>query len=133
MSIPLTVNGVEFEFPETGDVLWGSTVTNWAEAVTDGMLQKAGGSFTLTAEVDFGATYGTKQAYIKTQTANIATAGFGRLARADVISWRNQGNSGNLDLGVSASDILQFNGEDLIAGAIVNADISASAAIAFSK
>lgn len=133
MSVSLTVNGTSYNYPQTGDVNWGVQATNWASSVTSGMLQKAGGSFTLTAEVDFGATYGLKTAYYKTQTANNASAGAYRLARTDVVSWRNQANGANLDLGVSSSNILQFNGEDIIAGAIVNADISASAAIAFSK
>lgn len=133
MSIALVVNGVTFNYPETGDTNWGVQATAWANAVTSGMLQKAGGAFTLTAEVDFGATYGLKTAYYKTQTSNISTAGQFRLARADVISFRNQANSGNLDLGVNSSDVLTFNGEVVPAGLIVNADVDPSAAIAFSK
>lgn len=77
------------------------------------MLQKAGGLFQLLAEVDFGTTYGIQSVYFKTRTSNIADAGQFRLARADVINWRNQANSGNLSLGVSSSNVLQFNGVDL--------------------
>lgn len=133
MSVSLTVNGVSFDYPQTGDENWGVQATGWATAVTSGMLQKAAGSFTLTAEVDFGATYGAKIAYLKSQTANVASAGWARVARADVISWRNQANSGNLDLGVNSSDVLTFNGEVVPFGLIVNADVDAAAAIAFSK
>lgn len=97
------------------------------------MLQKAGGSFTLTAEVDFGATYGLKTAYYKSQTASGASAGQVRFARTDVISWRNQAGGGNLDLGVNSSDVLTFNGEVVPTGLIVNADVDPAAAIDFSK
>lgn len=122
------------------------------------MLQKAGGTFTLTSEVDFGAAFGLKSLYYKTRTSNIADAGQFRLARADVISWRNQANGANLDLGVSSSNVLQFNGIDVqpqiavgdtdtidltfsastITGdiksdCITNAMINSAAGIAFSK
>ena len=122
------------------------------------MLQKAGGLFQLLSEVDFGTAYGIKALTYKTRTSNVADAGQFRLARADVINWRNQANSANLSLGVSASDVLQFNGTDIqsaisvsdtatidltltgsaltadiVAASITNSMISNSAAIAFSK
>ncbi len=147
-----------YAYPETDDTDWGPEATDWAAAVTTGMLQKTGGLFQLLAEVDFGTAFGVKALSYKTRTTNVADAGQFRLARADVINWRNQANAGNLSLGVSASDILQFNGvdiqtalsvsdtatidltlssntlsADIVAGSITNAMISASAAIAFSK
>lgn len=133
MSLPLEVNGTDYNYPETGDTNWGSQATLWASAVTVGMLQRAGGAFTLTAEVDFGATYGMLAAYYKSKGTNLSLTGAVRLARTDTIGFRNQANSADLALGVSASNVLQFNGEDIIAGSIVNADIDAAAAIAFSK
>lgn len=158
MSIPLTINGVTYDYPEVDDVDWGPEATDWAAAVTNGMLQKAGGLFQLLAEVDFGTAFGVKSLYFKTRTANPASAGQFRLARADVIAWRNQANSSDLNLGVSASDVLQFNGvdiqnaisvsdtstidltlsgttlsADIIAGSITNTQISNAAAIAYSK
>ncbi|TXH10009.1 MAG: hypothetical protein E6R04_06550, partial [Spirochaetes bacterium] len=133
MSVNLTINGQTFAYPEVGDTDWGTSATLWATAATNGMLQKAGGTFTLLADVNFGATFGLVSAYYKSTTSNISTAGSVRLAQADSIGWRNNANSGNLLLSVS-SDALQFNGVNvLISGLIVNADISASAAIAFSK
>lgn len=147
-----------YDYPETGDDNWGPDTTDWASAVTTGMLQKAGGTFTLTADVDFGANFGLKSLYYKTRTSNIADAGQFRLARADVINWRNQANGGNLTLGVSASDVLQFNGADIQGSisvsdtdtidltfaadtlsadvksdCITNAMVNSAAAIAFSK
>lgn len=133
MSVNLTINGQTFAYPEVGDTDWGTSATLWATAATNGMLQKAGGTFTLLADVNFGATFGIVSAYYKSTTADISTAGALRLAQADSIGWRNNANSGNLLLSVS-SDALQFNGASLvISGLIVNADISPSAAIAYSK
>jgi len=133
MSVNLTINGQTFAYPETADTDWGSSATLWATAATNGMLQKAGGAFTLLADVNFGATFGLTSAYYKSRTADISTAGSLRLAQADSIGWRNQANSADLLLSVS-TDALRFNGVALtLAGAIVNADISASAAIAYSK
>lgn len=145
MSIALTINGQVFQYPEPGDSNWGVQATLWASAVTTGMLQKAGGTFTLTAEVDFGASFGIKSLYYKTRTANIADAGQFRLARADVISWRNQANGANLDLSVNASNELLFNGVQLqnfvsvtdtdsidltLAAGVLEADLKLSAAAA---
>ncbi len=158
MTIALTINGSVYDYPESGDEDWGNDATDWAEAVTGGMLQKAGGSFFLLAEVDFGATYGLKSIYYKSRTANPASAGQVRLARADVINWRNQANDGDLPLAVNSSDLLTFNGTVLqntlsvtdtatidltlaadvlsaaiVTGSITNAMVNASAAIAYSK
>lgn len=133
MSVNLTINGQTFAYPEVGDTDWGTSATLWATAATNGMLQKAGGTFTLLADVDFGATFGLVSTYYKTRTANLSSAGSLRLAQADSIGWRNNANSGNLLLSVS-SDSLQFNGTSIpLSGLIVNADISPSAAIAYSK
>jgi hypothetical protein len=158
LSIPLIINGQTFQYPETGDPSWGLAATSWAAAVTSGMLQKAGGAFTLLAEVDFGATYGLKSTYFKSRTSTPATAGQFRLAKTDVVSWRNNAGDGNLDLSINGSDALLFNGvalgnfvsvsdtstinltlaagvlsADIIAGSITNSMVNASAAIALTK
>ena len=152
MAVTLTINGTGYSFPQTGEAAgWGDNVTNWASAVTTGMLQKSGGSFALTAEVDFGATYGLKSPYFLSATANSASAGALRLAQADDITWRNAANSANLALDVS-SDAIRFAGVALVDLStaqtltsksidsdnntitnIVNADIKASAGIALDK
>lgn len=110
MSIPLTINGQVFQYPETGDSNWGVQATQWASAVSTGLLQKTGGLFTLISEVDFGASFGLKSLYYKTRTASVASAGQFRLARTDVVSWRNQAGDGDLDLAVNSSNVLIFNG-----------------------
>lgn len=158
MSVSLVINGVTYPFPEQGDEDWGLQATDAIVAITNGMLQKAGGNFTLLADTNFGATYGLVSTYYKSRSSNIADAGVLRLAVGDSILWRNNANSANIGLSVDASDKLNFNGSEIIAGlsvsdstnidltlsgndisasiiagSIVNADISASAAIEYSK
>jgi hypothetical protein len=110
LSLTLTINGQAFQYPEPGDSNWGTQATLWASAVTTGMLQKAGGSFTLTAEVDFGSGFGLKSLYYKTRTANVASAGAFRLARTDVVSWRNEAGGADLNLSVDASNSILWDG-----------------------
>lgn len=111
MSVNLTVNGTVYAYPSTGDEQWGSVTTNWASAVTTGMLQKAGGTFTLTADVNFGATFGLLSAYFSSRSSNPSSSGQFRLANADTgIGWRNAANSGNLLLTVNSLNYLTFNG-----------------------
>lgn len=115
MSTNLTINGNTYAFPATGDQGWGDTVTNWATAVTNGMLQKAGGSFTLTAEIDFGATYGALIAYVKSESSNIASSGFLRLSNSDLIKFRNAANDGNISFGAGSADAApSWGGVDLV-------------------
>lgn len=106
----LNVNGVIFAYPDTGDEEWGSAASNWATAVTNGMLQKQGGSFTLTAEVDFGSSFGLKSLYYKSRTSNPGTSGVLRLGNTDLIVWRNAANSANLTFGVNSANTLLFDG-----------------------
>jgi hypothetical protein len=61
---------------------------------------------TFTSPVINTGTFGTS---FSSTTANVAASGNIRLARADTQAWRNNGNSADLPLGVSASDRLQFN------------------------
>lgn len=119
MSTALTVNGVTYNYPASGDENWATDASGWASAVTSGMLQKAGGSFTLTAEVDFGGSFGLKSLYLKSQGTNPASSGIVRLASTEAVSWRNNANSGNLTLATNASDQLLFN-------SIVLVDLSSS-------
>lgn len=113
MSQLLVINGTSYTFPDVGEEEWGQNVTDWAVAVTSGMLQKAGGSFILTAEVDFGANFGLKAAYYKSRATNVAAAGIVRLGNTERVSWRNAANSGDLALLVNAADELEFNGTSI--------------------
>lgn len=116
MSVPLTINGVTFSYPSQFDLNWGPTLTNWSTAVTNGMLQKAGGTFTLTSEVDFGASYGLKTLYYKSRETNPGSTGILRLGNASTgIVWRNALNNGDLGLTVNSSNQLTFNGAPIAA------------------
>lgn len=113
MSVPLTINGAVFNYPVDFDTNWGIEATGWAQAVTSGMLQKAGGSFPLTAAVDFGTAFGMLVKSVTSKTTNPATAGYLSLAKTDAIEWRNNANSGNLSLAIDGSDNITFNGSPL--------------------
>lgn len=113
MSVVLTINGQTYDYPTTGDEDWGPEATDWAVAVSSGLLQKTGGLFQLLAEVDFGSAFGIKSLYYKSRTTNVASTGNIRLAVSDGIYWRNNTNSGNLGLTIDASDNLLFNGNIL--------------------
>lgn len=117
MAIPLNVNGAIFEYPVNFDEDWGVNATGWAQAVTNGMLQMQGGSFPLTADVNFGPNFGLLSQYFSTRSANPSTAGTVRLSSADAgIAWRNFANSGNLVLTTDASDQLLYNGNPIATG-----------------
>lgn len=115
MSVILPINGINYPYPQTGEENWGDNATNWAVAITNGTLQKAGGLFTLTSEVDFGGTFGLKSVYFKSRTGNPAVAGQVRLANADSINFRNLLNNGDLAFKPGSSDAIpQWNGIDLV-------------------
>jgi hypothetical protein len=117
MATVVTWNGTSYTIPGAGD-------ENWAGAnKVDGLLislatngfQKSGGTFTLSADADFGVSAGLKSLYFKTRSSNIATTGNFRLANADVgVVWRNAANSADLPLTVNASNQLTFNGNPII-------------------
>lgn len=109
MSVPLIVNGVTYNYPQQFDKNWAPTLTNWSTAVTNGMLQKAGGTFTLTADVNFGASFGLLSKYFTTRTASPATAGLLRLAKTDTIEWRNNAGAADNILAINGSDKLIYN------------------------
>lgn len=154
MSTAVSLNGVSYNIPATGDDAWGDEVSNYLIALSTGVLTKAGGSFTLTAEIDLGATYGIKAPYIKSRTANPAAAGVLRFANNEGLSWRNAANSADKALKVNASNVLEYDGAPIVTlalgaantalrmnsggtayewAALVDANIAAAAAIAVSK
>ncbi len=120
MPITLVVNGQTFEYPEQGDNAWGASATNWAVAVTDGMLQKAGGTFSLLSDANFGPTFGLVSPYFKSETSNIAATGILRLANTDVIAWRNGANSADVTMGIDTSGNLIFSGNKHILPSDIN-------------
>lgn len=137
MSLNVIFDGQNYIIPETGEVGWGGNTTSYLVAIAAGALQKTGGSFTLSAETDFGASFGLKSLYYKSRSSNIAAAGILRLNNnSDSINWRNAANSADLSLFPNASNLLTFNGSTVYtlgAGTITNADVSPSAGIVYSK
>lgn len=115
MSQSITFNGVTYTVPDTGDDGWGDNVTSYLVAIPLGALQKTGGTFTLTADVNFGATYGLKSKFFSSRDAATATDGLIRLANGDAIKWRNSGNSANITLGPGSNDsFIAYAGVDLV-------------------
>lgn len=111
MAITLVISGVSMMFPTVGDSGWGNSATQAIAALAMSTLQKGGdASFTLQREVDLGPAFSFKASYFRSRTANSAAVGFGRLARTDVVSWRNATNTADLPLGVNASNQLTFAG-----------------------
>lgn len=171
MSELISFNGSTYIIPDTGDESWGQNVTSFLVAIPTGTLQPIGGAFPLLADVNFGTSFGLVSPYFSSGEVNVATNGVFRLSGIGTVGWRNNANTGNLLLGVNASDQLTYNGSPLElnalpsaeifvgnassvatavamsgdigitnagvtsiqAGAVTNAKVSASAAIAYSK
>lgn len=116
MATIVSWNGSSFTVPATGEENWGGAtkVDGLLISLAQNSLQKSGGLFTLSAEVDFGGTAGFKALYYKTHSSNPASAGIFRLANNEAINWRNAANSGNIGLSVNASDNLLYNGTQVI-------------------
>jgi hypothetical protein len=114
MPVSVTLNAVSYPIPQTGDQQWGDAVTNWIISASSNLLQKTGGNFQLSADANFGPNFGLVSAYFKSRTTNPATAGIIRLANNEGIQWRNAANLANLELKVNGSNVLLFNGNQLL-------------------
>ena len=123
MSEIVVLNGITYIIPDVGDEDWGQNVTDYLVAIPTAVLQRSGGLFPLSADANFGPTFGLISPYFKSTSSNLATAGVLRLANADNIEWRNFANSGNNVLGVNSSDQLTYNGSPLELGALPSGDI----------
>lgn len=113
MATSVTLNGNSYSIPaynDTGYAQGSGNLSSYLIALATGVLSLAGGTFTLTADANFGSSFGLVVAYLKSTTANIATAGFLRMANTNLIEWRNFANGGNNTLGTDTSDRLTYNG-----------------------
>lgn len=138
MSSTIIFNGTTYSVPATGDENWSDSLSLYLIAIASGALQKTGGTFTLTAETDFGATYGLKSTYYKSRATNPSSTGIVRLGNNEGIGFRNAANSADLVLKANASDLLEYNGSTIINSGsltdlITNSMVNSSAAIAYSK
>jgi hypothetical protein len=111
LSTTKTFNNSTYSIPANRESRgWGTSLSAFLIDVADNALSKAGGNFTLAADVNFGATYGLTVKYLKSYSNNVAAAGVIRLANADTISWRNNANGADIALTTSASDRLTYGG-----------------------
>lgn len=113
--INLVINGTAYPYPQTGDEPFGDQATNWAIAVTGALIQKSGGTFTLTGDLNFGSSFGLISPYYKSSSMYVAQSGNIRLANTDSIAFRNAANDGDLLLTTSDSGdgYLNYDGTDL--------------------
>lgn len=128
MASNVSLNGVTYVIPATGESSWGTQVSAYLVALGSGVLSKAGGSFTLTADADFGANYGLKSIYYKSR-GTVSTAGIVRVANDESIGWRNAANSDNKLLKVNSSNLLEFDGSPIAmlgTGSITSAQLAAA-------
>lgn len=109
MSTPITLNGIPYLIPSTGEVGWGQEVSGYLIAISTTCLTPSSGNFTLTSELNTGPTYGIASPYFRSGAALPATAGVLRLTNSETVQWRNATNTGNLSLYVSGNT-LYFNG-----------------------
>lgn len=110
MSQSQVFNGVTYSIPVQGDLRWAPPLTRYLAALGTYAISPAGGTYTLTADLNFGNNFGVLARYFSSGDANSATAGHLRLANTNTIRWRNFANSGNLALAVDSSDRLTFDG-----------------------
>ena len=87
MSVPLTINGVTYQYPQTGDTNWGPVLTAWSTAVTNALKPLTGGVLTLKPFPNTG------------------------------VNFANASNTGFLSLTVNGSNQLTFNGVPIGAAA----------------
>lgn len=114
MTINVPFNGVVYIIPQNYDTDWGDSVTAFIVSVGANTLQKIGGTFQLTNDVNFGTLAGLISQYYKSSSNNIATTGILRLANGDGIAIRNGANSGNLSIGVNGNDQLTFQSIEIV-------------------
>ena len=110
MPIPVTFHGTVYQVPVKGDINWAPPLTQYLVALGTYSVSAAGGSFPLTADLNFGNVKGIIAKYFTSGTALPSLTGSIRLAHTDTIDWRNFANSGDLPLAVNASDQLTYDG-----------------------
>lgn len=112
MASTVTLAGTNYSIPAFGDIGWAvgaGNLSSYLIAIASVTLQTTGGAFTLTADVNFGATYGVLAKYFTTVAASPATAGVIRLAIGDTIDWGVANNA----LSVTGTDVY-WNGSKIL-------------------
>ena len=132
MSTPVTYVGTQYNVPayqDTGYAQGSGNLSSYLIALATGSLTRSGGTFTLTADANFGANFGLKSLYYKSRNANVASTGIVRLGSAEIIAWRDNANANDLELTTNASDQLTYNGLVIATstGALVGTTLTLSA------
>src|ERR1700681_1043406 len=99
MATTVIYNGNSYSvasFNDTGYAQGPGNLSLYLVALATGSLTLAGGSFPLTADINFGPNFGLVSKYYTSTTANPATTGQIRLAKTDTIDWRNNANTSDL-------------------------------------
>ncbi len=115
MASTVTLAGTNYSIPALGDIGWATGAGNLSSyliAIASVTLQTTGGNFTLSADVNFGATFGVLSKYFTTVAASPATAGVIRLAIGDTIDWGVANNA----LSVTGTS-LKWNGAFVVTSA----------------
>ncbi len=123
MATTVTYNAIQYRVPayqDTGYAQGSGNLSSYLIALATGSLTLSGGSFPLTADVDFGASFGLKSIYYKSRSANPGTTGVVRLGNTEVVAWRNAANNADLSLTATAANYLSFNGSGIAATATTN-------------
>lgn len=115
MATTVTLNGTSYSIPAVREArTWGKSLSDYLIAISTTVLQKNGGSFTLTADANFGGSKGLIAVYYKSYTANlagtIATTGVIRLGNLEAIVWRNAANNADIELKANATNDLEYGG-----------------------
>ena len=140
--ITVVINGQNYNYPEVGDTDWGSIATLAFDAITKTTLQPVKdlndpsvvNDFTLYNDIDFGPTHGLRVVFIQSRSNNPAATGVFRLAKDELVAWRNEDNDGDNTISFDADGDLIVNGVKVtLHGQIVNDDIAAGAGIEESK
>src|ERR1035437_7733864 len=115
MATTVSFNGSSYSVPAYGDSNWAQGAGNLSAyliAIPAGTLQTVGGTFTLSADVNFGASFGLLSKYFQTVAASPATAGVIRLSIGDTIDWGTANNA----LSVTGTDAY-WNGSKILTAA----------------
>lgn len=117
MSISVTFSGQSFTIPSQAERNWATTLNAYLVALSANALPRSGGSFTLAADLDLGATANLYVKGLISKSAGPSTTGYVRLANNEGLGWRNAAGTSDLILKVNASNQLEYNGAPLASGA----------------
>jgi hypothetical protein len=117
MAISVTIGNQTYLVAETGERSWGSNTTELLEALANisGTIDGSKPN-NLSDDAVFAGDFGIVVNYIKASVLAeeyIASAGFIRMKKDDYLAFRNNANDGDISVGLSALDRLQFNSVDI--------------------